>query len=57
MKWFNLIMVFVWLALTVPTVLWWRDAIMWIAFMSLYANAAGHWSAFQAARAKESADE
>jgi hypothetical protein len=24
--------------------LWWRESILWVAFMSLYANVASHWS-------------
>jgi hypothetical protein len=44
-----------WAALLVPTLLWWRDSILWVAAMSLYANFIGHWSAYQAARAEEAA--
>lgn len=43
----------VWTLLVVPTLLWWRHSILWVAFMSLYANIAGHWSAGQAAAADE----
>lgn len=39
----------------VPTLLWWRDSILWIAFMSLWANVASHWGAAQAAEAEERA--
>ena len=39
-----------WAVLALPTVLWWRDSIFWVAFMSLYANVASHWAAYQAAR-------
>lgn len=42
-----------WLLLAIPTVLWWRDSVAWVALMSLYANVAGHWAAWQAARAEE----
>lgn len=41
----------------VPTLLWWRESILWIAFMSLWANVVGHWSAYQAARAEEAAQQ
>jgi hypothetical protein len=40
----------VWAALVFPTVTSWRESIVWIAFMSLYANVVGHWGAYQAAR-------
>lgn len=43
----------VWAVLAIPTVLWWRESILWVAFMSLYANVAGHWAAYQGARAEE----
>lgn len=42
-----------WACLAIPTLLWWRDSILWVAFMSLYANFVGHASAAEAAEAKE----
>lgn len=42
-----------WLALAIPTLLWWRESILWVSFMSLYANVASHWGAAQAAEADE----
>ena len=27
-----------WVALAVPTLLWWHDSVLWVALMSLYAN-------------------
>lgn len=45
-----------WLALAVPTVLWWNESVLWVALMSLYANVVGHWAAYEAARAKEEAE-
>lgn len=27
-----------WLVLAIPTLLWWKDSILWVALMSLYAN-------------------
>lgn len=47
------VLTFVWLALAFPTLLWWSDLVPWIAWMSLYANVVGHWSAWQASRAEE----
>lgn len=44
---------FTWLTLAIPTILWWRDSIMWVAFMSLYANVASHFAAAQAAHVEE----
>lgn len=57
MKWlrtpkFHLALVIAWALLLVPTVLWWKESILWVAAMSLYANVASHWSAYQGARAE-----
>jgi hypothetical protein len=49
----HLVLTFVWASLTIPTLLIWRESILWVAFMSLYANIVGHWAAFQASRAEE----
>lgn len=46
---FHGFMMFVWALLVIPTLLWWRESILWVAFMSLYANFVGHFAAFQAA--------
>lgn len=54
---FHRCMIAVWVLLVVPTLLWWRESILWVAFMSLYANVVGHWSASQAAEAEESAED
>jgi hypothetical protein len=52
---FHLAMTVVWALLLVPTLIWWKDSILWVAAMSLYANVAAHWSAFQGARAERAA--
>jgi len=46
----------VWLALLAPTLLWWRESVLWVAVMSLYANFAAHFAAWQAARAETKDD-
>ena len=43
----------VWGLLIIPTLLWWRESILWVALMSIWANVVGHWSAYQAARAED----
>lgn len=48
----HLALALTWLALLVPTTLWWRESVYWVAIMSLYANVVGHWSAYQGARAE-----
>lgn len=44
----------VWITLAFPTVLFWKESILWVAFMSLYANFVGHFSGWDAARAEDS---
>jgi hypothetical protein len=53
-KTFHLFMMAVWASLAIPTLIWWKESILWVAFMSLYANIASHWGAYQGSRAEES---
>jgi len=48
----HLFLLVTWAALMVPTLTVWRDSIWWIGFISVYANIATHWGAYQAARAE-----
>lgn len=54
MRRLHLILTIVWAGLAIPTVIFWKESILWVSFMSLYANMVGHWSAYQASRAEES---
>jgi hypothetical protein len=54
---FHFVMMCVWAAMFVPTVLWWKQSILWVAFMSLYANFVGHFSGWDAARAEQTNDD
>lgn len=38
MLWFNVGSTIVWALLILPTLLWWRESILWIALMSVWAN-------------------
>jgi predicted tellurium resistance membrane protein TerC len=49
---FNAVATGVWIVLVIPTLLLWRESILWVAFMSLWANAVSHFAAWQAARAE-----
>lgn len=49
---FHLTMMTVWAVLLIPTIMFWSQAILWLAIMSLYANFIGHFSAYQGARAE-----
>lgn len=53
----HLVLMVAWTATILPTLLWWRNSILWVAFMSLYAIVVGHWGAYQAARAGDQAEE
>jgi len=51
---FHATMMAVWALLLVPTLVWWKESILWVAAMSLYANFAAHFAAYDAARAERS---
>lgn len=40
-----------WALLLVPSLLWWRDSLIWVIAMSCYANCAGSMASWMAARA------
>lgn len=48
----NLISTFVWLVLVFPSLLWWKNSILWVIVISLWANIVGHFSAYLAARSE-----
>lgn len=43
--------------LIIPTMIWWKDSILWVALMSVWANVVSHGTAWQAARAEVAAKE
>ena len=49
---FHGIATLVWAALIVPSLLWWRQSVPWLVFMSVWANVGTHFSAYQAARSE-----
>jgi hypothetical protein len=42
-----------WFIAIIPTLLWWRESVLWVALMSCWANAAAHFSAWQGSRAED----
>lgn len=48
----HLVMMMIWASLALPTMLWWKESILWVAMMSLYANFVGHFSGWDASRAE-----
>jgi hypothetical protein len=53
LKRFHLLMMFVWLGLAIPGILWWKDSILFVIVLSIYANFAGEFAAYQGARSEE----
>lgn len=53
----NLYLTFLWVVLVLPTLLWWKDSILWVAMMSLWANIASHFAAYIAARSEQTQKE
>lgn len=50
LKYFHLVMMLVWAGLAVPGILFWKESILFIIILSLYANFAGEFAAYQGAR-------
>lgn len=48
----HLILTVLWALLIIPTILWWRESVFWVALMSIYACVTSHWAAYEAARKK-----
>jgi hypothetical protein len=46
----------VWALLLIPTLLFWKSSVLWVAAMSLYAHLVGHLSAAKASRAEQEAE-
>lgn len=49
---FNLVLTFLWVALTIPSLLFWSESILWVIVISLWANIVGHFSAYLAAHSE-----
>jgi hypothetical protein len=39
-----------WVILMVPAILWWKHSVPFLVAVSVYANIAGHYAAYEAAR-------
>lgn len=52
----HLVLTVIWGLLVVPTVFLWRESLLWIALISVYANVVGHWGAYQASRGEEATE-
>lgn len=47
----------IWMALVIPTLLLWSESILWVALMSVWANVASHFAAWQASRTEVKEDQ
>ncbi|MEE4407253.1 MULTISPECIES: hypothetical protein [unclassified Serratia (in: enterobacteria)] len=52
----HLFMTLLWAALAIPSVIWWKDSVLWVIIISIYANIVGHLAGYTAARADEAAE-
>lgn len=53
----NLALAVFWIIAVIPTALWWKESILWVAIMSLWANVASHFAAWLAAKAERKVNE
>lgn len=56
-KWVWLILTVVWAILLVPSILWWKDSLLWVIIMSWGANVAASAAAYLSARADQHGEE
>lgn len=45
-----------WVLLAIPSVIWWKNSVLWVIIISIYSNIVGHLSGYTAARADEAAE-
>ncbi|MDV5140844.1 hypothetical protein [Chimaeribacter arupi] len=50
---FHIIAAIIWTALTLPTLVWWKESILWVSLMSIYAIVVAHLAAYSAAHAEK----
>ena len=55
-KTFHITMIAIWVMLLIPSILWWKDSILWVIFLSIYANIASHLAGYSGARAERKAE-
>ncbi|HGN9417216.1 TPA: hypothetical protein ACK11A_004998 [Klebsiella pneumoniae] len=53
----HLVAAVMWVGLAIPSLLWWKDSVLWVILISIYANIVGHLSGYSAARADQAAEE
>ncbi|VTP13843.1 hypothetical protein PUATCC27989T_01691 [Phytobacter ursingii] len=53
----HLFLALIWAILTIPTLLWWKNSILWVSLMSIYAIVISHLAAYSAAHAEKAASQ
>ncbi|ASV20194.1 hypothetical protein FPI77_14475 [Klebsiella quasivariicola] len=53
----HLVAAVMWVGLAIPSLIWWKNSVLWVILISIYANIVGHLSGYSAARADEAAEE
>ncbi|MCZ3400801.1 hypothetical protein [Klebsiella pneumoniae] len=53
----HLVAAVMWVGLAIPSLIWWKDSVLWVILISIYANIVGHLSGYSAARADQAAQE
>jgi hypothetical protein len=48
----NLVLTVVWAILVVPSLLWWKDSVLWVILISLWANIVSHFAGYMAGRSE-----
>ncbi|WP_323080821.1 hypothetical protein [Klebsiella variicola] len=53
----HLVAAVMWVILAIPSLTWWKNSVLWVILISIYANIVGHLSGYSAARADQAAEE
>ncbi|CAM4039858.1 hypothetical protein KU660_11710 [Klebsiella africana] len=53
----HLVAAVMWVGLAIPSLIWWKNSVLWVILISIYANIVGHLSGYSAARADQAAEE
>ncbi|MGE6029154.1 hypothetical protein [Klebsiella pneumoniae] len=53
----HLVAAVMWVGLAIRSLIWWKDSVLWVILISIYANIVGHLSGYSAARADQAAEE
>ena len=53
----HLVAAVMWVILAIPSLIWWKNSVLWVILISIYANIVGHLSGYSAAGADQAAEE